>query len=286
MIVHTPDTLEEALELKARYGPEGVVLAGGQSLVVLLQQRLAQPEAVISLQRLQELKSISVNGNVQIGAMVTMAQAAADERIRAAAPSLARICGLVASPHVRNAGTVLGNACHAEPGSDPPQALLLLDAEIEARSASGSRWIPASQFFVSFLQSALEENEIATAIRFARQPRGTETYIKHRRRQMDLAIVAIAATLIDEGEGKATLRLAAGGVGPRPVRAPQTEAAVGVRQAADIERMAADIGAQAAAEIAPTLSDGFGSSDYRRRLVQVSTRRAISSLGRELATRR
>lgn len=283
MIVHTPETLQEALELKRKLGSEGLVLAGGQSLVVMLQQRLAQPEAVISLQRINELRDIQVNGSVQLGAMVTMAQAAADERIRQAAPSLSKVCGIVASPHVRNMGTVVGNACHAEPGSDPPQALLLLDAEVRAQSARGERWIPASEFFVSFLQSALAEDEIATAVRFPSQPAGADTYLKHRRRMMDLAIVGVGAMLVKQPDGRVTVRLAAGGVGPRPARALTTEEEMGARTPTDLEAIAEDVGARAAEEINPTLSDGFGSSSYRKKLVQVSTRRAIASLCRQLA---
>lgn len=284
MIVHTPETLEEALQLKQKYGSDGLILAGGQSLVVLLQQRLAQPDAVISLQRLNGLREIRINGMVEMGAMVTMAQATADERIRQVAPALARVCGIVASPHVRNMGTVVGNACHAEPGSDPPQALLLLDAEIRAESVRGQRWIPVSEFFVSFLQSALEEDEIATAVRFRAQPAGADTYIKHRSRMMDLAIVGIGAMLVKEASGKFSVRLASGGVGPRPLRASATESEIGLRTPTDLAAMAADIGFKAAEEINPTLSDGFGSSGYRKKLVQVSTRRSLTTLCQQFGT--
>ncbi len=276
MRVVAPQTLEEALELKAMHGPDARVLAGGQSLSVLLQKGLVSPELVIYLGEIKGLDQVSKNGGaITLGPLVTSGQVEHSAELKKAAPLLHQVCSLVASPHVRNLGTVVGNLCHAEVGSDPPQALLVLDAEVQARSVRGERWIALSDFALDFFTTALQDDEIATAVRF-KTFAGKATYIKNRVREMDLAVAGVAVALRQKERKVADVRIAVGGTGPKPLRASAAEAQVRGLSTAEAVRSADDIGWAVANEVPPSLSDAFGSSEYRKRLVAVSAGRGIA----------
>lgn len=273
-----PKTLEEVLELKAQRGADARVLAGGQSLAVMMQKGLVAPELIIYIGEIKGLGRVSTKGGVvTLGPLVTSGQVEHSTELKKVAPLLHQVCSLVASPHVRNLGTVVGNLCHAEVGTDPPQALLALDAEVQARSVRGERWIPISDFALDFFTTALEEDEIATAVRF-KPFAGKSTYIKNRVREVDLAVAGVAVA-VQESDGKvADVRIAVGGTGPRPLRATGIEAQVCGLSKAEVAKDAEEIGWTAAREINPTLSDSFGSVQYRRRLVAVSVRRGLERL--------
>ncbi len=278
MRVVAPRTIEEALETKSRLGADARVLAGGQSLAVLLQKGLVMPETLIYLGEIKELASLSISqDDVRLGAMVTSGQVELSEEVSSVVPLLSYVCSVVASPHVRNMGTVVGNLCHAEVGSDPPQALLALDAEVHALSARGHRWIPIADFILDYFETALEDDEIATEVRF-KPFYGKSTYIKHRVRHMDLAVTGVAVALNVNEDGVTSPRFAVGGTGPRPLRANAAEAQMDGLTREEAMRSAGDIGAAVAEEVNPSLSDAFGHSEYRKRLLAVSVRRGVQEL--------
>ena len=278
MKVMMPRFMDEALEMKSQMGDEAKVLAGGQSLSVLLQKGLVSPEAIIYLGEIEEMADLAVSSDeVRFGAMVTSGRLEHDPRIKEGVPLLAEVCAVVASPHVRSLGTVVGNMCHAEVGSDPPQALLALDAEIRARSARGDRWIPATELIQDFFQTSLEEDEIATEVRFT-PFEGRAAYFKHRVRSMDLAVAAVAVAVRVQDGRIADARFAVGGAGPRPLRAFKAEAQLRGLVSDEAVKAAAEVAAAVADEADPSLSDAFGTAEYRKRLVRVSARRGIHRL--------
>ncbi|MPZ23465.1 MAG: hypothetical protein GEU28_07955 [Dehalococcoidia bacterium] len=272
------------MELKSRLGSGARVLSGGQSLVPLLRQRLAQPDALISLGRIAGLADIRVNGGASIGAMTTVRAIEVSPELRKVAPILPLACSSVASVHVRTMGTIGGNLCHAEVGSDPPQALLLLDAQVDAVSARGHRGISIHDFVQGYFTSVLDDDEIVTGFSFtAPSPSARFSYKKYSLRAMDLAIAAVGVGVDFVGDRCEWLRIAVGGVGPRPVRARQAEADWHGCPLNDLTRNAGGLGEDVAREVEPSLSDVFGSEGYRRRLVRAGVKQAIESLAASYA---
>ena len=278
MKILAPNHLDEALEMKQQYGDDAQILAGGQSLSVLLQKRLVSPKVLIYLGEIAELNNLTVSEElVRFGAMVTNGRLEYSQELKKIAPLLSHICSVVASPHVRNLGTVVGNLCHAEVGTDPPQALMALNAQICARSLKGTRWIPAVNFITDFFETTLKEDEIATEIKLS-PIKCKSTYFKHRVRSMDLGIASVAI-VIQIQDGKITsARLAIGGVGPKPIRALNTEASlIGITPEEALEN-ADDFGSSASIESNPSLSDSFAPAKYRKHLVRVAVSKGIQQL--------
>ena len=278
MKILVPHHMDQALEMKQQYGDEAQVLAGGQSLSVLLQKRLVSPEVLIYLGEIEELNNLTVSEEqVRFGAMVTNARLEYSNELKKVAPLLSHICSVVASPHVRNLGTVVGNLCHAEVGTDPPQALLALDAQICARSSKGTRWIPVINFITDFFETTLKANEIATEITL-NPLKCKSTYFKHRVRSMDLAIASVAIAIQIQAGKIAVARIAIGGVGPKPIRALNTESSlIGITPEAAIEN-ADDFGSSASIEANPSLSDSFAPVKYRKHLVGVAVSKGIRQI--------
>jgi carbon-monoxide dehydrogenase medium subunit len=278
MKILVPHHLNEALEMKQQYGDQAQVLAGGQSLSVLLQKRLVSPEVLIYLGEIEELNTLIVSEEqVRFGAMVTNSRLEYSQELKKIAPLLSHICSVVASPHVRNLGTVIGNLCHAEVGTDPPQALLALDAQICASSVKGTRWIPAIDFITDFFETTLEEDEIATEIKLS-PTKCKSTYFKHKVRSMDLAIASVAIAIQIQDDKIASARLAIGGIGPKPIRALNTESSlIGITPEAAIEN-ADHFGSSASIEANPSLSDSFAPAKYRKHLVRIAVSKGIRQI--------
>lgn len=209
-----PDTVEEALEALQQYGGDARVLAGGQSLMAMLNLRLTSPSVLIDISRLEDLRSIRMDGNmIEIGAAVTQAELEAWPALREQAPFIAQALPWVGHFQTRNRGTVCGSIAHADPSSELPLCLALLEGEVVLASASGKRQVAANAFQTGLLQTDRREDELITAVRF---PAGAgaagAAFQEVARRHGDFAIVAVGVTAKQDG----SLRIAVGGVADRP----------------------------------------------------------------------
>src|SRR3954462_6438095 len=166
-----PETVDEAIGLLAEHGDGAKVIAGGQSLLILMRERLVQVDAVIGLKGIPALREIEVNGGARIGAMVTHSAVERDERIAARWPLLQAAEGAVSTLQVPNRGTLCGNVAHAFPTADPPAALVASDAvgHVAGRRA-GEREVPAEEFFVGLMETAAAPDELVTGVSLPAQP--------------------------------------------------------------------------------------------------------------------
>ncbi|HYZ02674.1 MAG TPA: FAD binding domain-containing protein, partial [Candidatus Binatia bacterium] len=184
-----PTSLDEALSLRAQHGSESVVLAGGQSLMPLLNLRIVSPAAVIDLGRVPDLAGIRAeNGILAIGAMTRQREAERSPLVHERSALLRQALARIAHPTIRNRGTIGGSLAHADPAAELPAATLVLDAELVARSTRGERKIPASAFFEGFMTTALEPDELLTEVRLPPDP-GRCSIQEVTRRHGDFALV-------------------------------------------------------------------------------------------------
>ena len=271
-----PSQVEEATALLAEHGPEAKVLAGGQSLMPLLNMRLARPAVLVDVARIASLDYLRAeNGHLEIGAATRARDAELSAEARARCPMLAEALQWVGHVEIRNRGTVCGSLAHADPSAELPMVAVAVDAELVARSSRGTRTIPASEFFVSYLTTALEPDELLTEVRFpVLGPTTGWSFVEFARRHGDYAIVA-AATVLDRGPAGACsrARVVLGGVDATPIRATAAEQAL-VGRPLSPEQFAA-AGSQAAAELDPP-GDVQASGAYRRKLAAVLVERALA----------
>ena len=271
-----PASLDDAVQALADAGEDAKVLAGGQSLMPLLRLRLAYPDALIDLDRIDALREIRDEGDsVFIGAMATHHQVLRDPLVREHVPLIVEATETVADPAVRHRGTFGGSLAHADPAGDLPAVALALDAVLLVRSARGEREIPASEFFVDWMTSAMEPDELLVGVRVPKLGAGWGVhYEKFHRTAQAWAIVGIACAVRRNGDGVEEARIALTNMGPTPVRASAVETAVrGGSASEDTFRTAA---AQAAAGTEPP-TDLHGSSEYRAHLATVLTARALAA---------
>jgi len=275
-----PRTLEEALEDLAEGGK---VLAGGQSLIPLLNMRLAAPERLIDINGVASLDALEVTAaGVRAGALARHAAVERSAEAAAVQPLLRQALRHVAHPVIRNRGTVVGSLAHADPAAELPAVLALLDGHVEAASASGRRTVAAADFFTGPLESALRPEELATAAFFpALPPRTGTAFAELARRHGDYALVGAAAlvTLDDDLRVRAA-RAAYLGVADTPVVLDLTGPAVQGQEGRPPG--AVDWSAAAAHAVARVNPGGdiHAGADYRRHLVGVLTGRALAEAAR------
>jgi aerobic carbon-monoxide dehydrogenase medium subunit len=249
-----------ALELLAEHGDEAKLLAGGHSLLPMMKLRLAMPEVLIDIGRLDELAGVSTDGgDLVIGATTRHADLAASDLVRTEAPLLAYAAAQVGDPQIRHRGTIGGSLAHADPAADLPMALVALGGSVELQGAGGSRLVSAEDFFQGFFETAMQPDELLTAVRVPRRPGVPWGYQKFVRRSNDWAIVGVAAV-----DG----RIALANMGSTPLRAKAAEEALAGGATA------ADAAAHAADGTSPG-EDMHADKDYRRHLTRVLTRRAL-----------
>lgn len=275
-----PETLPEAVETLGQHGEDAKLLAGGQSLVPLLNMRLAQPEVLIDLNRIDALSYIRRESRegvpgVAIGAMTRQNAVERSADVRSSVPLLAEGLGWVGHPQIRNRGTVGGSIAHADPAAELPLLFQVLDGMATVRNASGTRTVAASDFFVYTFTPALEPDEILTEVWFpARAARTGHAFLEVARRHGDFALVAVAATVGLGDEGTiAGARIALGGAAPVPMRPTRAEESLqGQPAGTDLFRAA---GALASADSDPT-GDIHADAEYRREVVGTLTARALT----------
>jgi aerobic carbon-monoxide dehydrogenase medium subunit len=269
---HRPGALDEALALLAEHGYGAKVLAGGQSLIPMMSLGLARPGHLVDIGRIPGLHGLTVDGSVAVGPLVRHRDLAFPPlEVDRAAPLLAAAAPLIGHEAVRNRGTFIGSLAHGDPAAEWPAVAVALDAEIELRSTSGQRTVPAAEFYLGPLTTVLEDDELLVGVRIPVAPPATgAAALELAYRHGDYAVVGVVAQITRSGDdGVADARVALLSVGPTPIRARAAEAIARSGPAAF-----ADAGAAAAGESDPS-TDATASADYRRRMVAVFVRRAL-----------
>ncbi len=277
---HDPETVEEALDLLAEHGDEGKVLAGGQSLVPLLNFRLAHPEHLIDLNRIGALAGIRrQDGSLRVGAMTRQATMEHSTLVAENWPLLNEALTYVAHAQIRNRGTIGGSVAHADPAAELPVAFTALDARVQVRSAKGERTIEIADLFVTHLTTTLEPDELLVGIEVDPVPANSgHAFIEFARRHGDFALGGAAVLLTLDSSGKCErAAVALLGAAPVPLRATEAEQAL-IGTSVD-EKAAVTAAAAAISDISPT-GDIHGSAEYRRDLCEVMVRRAITLAAR------
>jgi aerobic carbon-monoxide dehydrogenase medium subunit len=271
-----PATLAEAVQLMQ--GADAKPLAGGQSLLPLMKLRLASPGQLVDLRRIGELRGIREDGDaIIIGAMTTYLTALKSPVLAKRAPLVVEAAQVVGDMQVRARGTIGGSLAHADPGGDMPAVMLALNADVAIAGPTGTRVLPVTSLFTGMMETAIQPNELLTAIRFqAIDTSDTgSAYAKHHHPASGYAVVGVAA-IVRLGTGGACqeARVAITGAGENAARAAGVEQAL-VGKALD-EATISQAAASAANGLA-LLSDAYASADYRAHLAQVYTQRALAT---------
>jgi CO/xanthine dehydrogenase FAD-binding subunit len=280
---HAPRSLDDALDVLASYGGEARVLAGGQSLVPLLNLRVVRPAALVDLARVAGLRGIAAGaGTVRIGAMTRQVELERTPEVSVGCPLVAEAAALVGSPAIRSRGTLGGNLAHADPASELPAVMVALDARLTVCRRFGQRTVPAADFFRGFYTTALEPDEVVTAVEVPVTPPGAGwAFEEVSRTRGDFALVGAAVVVTARDDGVASARVVLAGVGPVPVRCEAAEHAL-----LDGREPAADA-ADAARDAVEPEADLHASAAYRKDLVRAvvgrAARRALARISREAA---
>jgi len=268
-----PQGLAEALTLVRDYGADGKILAGGQSLVPLLAMRLARPAVLIDLNRVRRLDYIRTGSEVRIGAMTRQRTAELSPLVRRRLPLLAEALSFVGHPQIRNRGTIGGTLVHADPSAELPAVFSALDGRVVLVSTRGTRTLRPDEFFLSYLTTALQPDELLVEVRLPAHDRAGTAFVEVARRQGDFALVGVAAVVELQDGRIARARLAFTGVGATPVRIGELEQSV-VGRPPD-EATLTEAGAIASARLDPE-TDIHASAEYRREVAGVLTERALA----------
>jgi len=271
---HAPTSLDDAVALLQRYGGDAKILAGGQSLMPLLNFRLSRPAALVDLNRIASLAYIrEENGQVRLGAMTRQRTIEFSPVVARRLPLLSEATKWVGHLPIRTRGTIGGSIAHADPSAEYPAVLTALEGEVVARGPKGERVVKAKDLFLTYLTTSLESDEVLSEIRLPVMPVGAGFALEEfARRHGDFAIVAIAALVVRDAARCKQARLATAGAGPVPVR---LRAAEEILERDGVTDAAIDAAARRAAELVSPDSDIHASADYRRHLTMVLTRRAL-----------
>jgi CO/xanthine dehydrogenase FAD-binding subunit len=275
---YAPSTVNEALAHLTEHGWDAKVLAGGQSLIPMMNFRLAQPAVLVDLNNIAELFYVrpSRDGGLLIGAMTRQRQVESDPLVVERAPMIHAALPKVAYPQIRSRGTLGGSIAHADPSAELVAASVALSGKFRLRSKRGERWVPADQFFIGLFTTVLEPDELLVEVALPPlTPRSGWSFLEVARRHHDFALVGVAAVANLDGGGRCErARLVYFSVGDGPVEAHQ---AAGVLQGREPTADAISEAAETAgeADVDPN-SDINASAEYRRHLVKVLGRRALT----------
>lgn len=270
-----PTTVEEAVQALVDHEDEVKVLGGGQSLLPVLRMRMADPGTLVDLRRVAGLTQVREEGeDVVVGAMTTHHAVAHDPLLREHAGVLARAAASIGDPQIRYRGTVGGALVHADPAGDIAPALLALDATVEITGPRAARTVPVGDFLEDYFTTALDEDELVTAIRVRKHTGWGMHYEKFTQVAQSWAIVAVAAAVRVEGDRIAEVRLGMSNMGSTALRAPAAEEAL---TGCSLEEAAVHEAAGRAGEGTNPPSDPAGTPEYRRHLAGVLAGRAVAS---------
>lgn len=275
MRFHQPETVDEAVKLLAD-DEDARCIAGGATLVAMMNAQLVEPSALISLRGISELKPIERldDGSVRIGAMARHRAIAAFDGFDGGQALVREAAGIIGHPAIRNMGTIGGSISHADAAADYPAALVAADAAIEIASAGARREVAAADFFLDFLETALEEGEMVIGVRLPAAADAASAYEKFARVEGDFATVSAAAVVSMDGDRCRDIRLAIGACAAFPVRVAEAEDALKGTALSDDEINTA---AEPIVAACDPVSDFRGSAEYRLTLVPVMMRRAIAT---------
>lgn len=273
---YRPETLDEALALLDQHGDDAKILAGGQSLVPAMNMRLAQPAVLIDINRLgAELDYIKVeDGQVRIGGLTRHYDVETSPIVKEHCPLLAEAAGWIGHLQIRYRGTIGGSIAHSDPSSELPSVVAALGGELVIRSVHGERIATPDEFFLTYMTTALAENEILAEIRFPVQPQGTGyAYEEFARRHGDFAIVGVAAAFNLEDGKIQNAKLGLSGVSDGPVKPEDVEEFLNGKEPS-VELF--DEAGQMVADSLDPDSDLHASAEYRKHLARVFVRRALA----------
>lgn len=271
---HDPTSIAEAVDLLQRYGDDAKVLAGGQSLMPLLNFRLSSPTALVDINRITALSYIQYEtGQLRIGALTRQRTLEFSALVREHLPLLYEATTLVGHLPIRTRGTLGGSLAHADPAAEYPAVATAMEAELVVQGPKGQRMLRPEEFFVGYLTTVLAPDEILIEVRFPIPPPTSGwAFAEFARRHGDFALVGIAALLDAEGERCRRARLATAGVGPTPLRLRATEQ---ILEHEGLTEQSIEAAAARAAELVDPQNDIHASSEFRRHLTRVLTRRAL-----------
>lgn len=275
-------SLDDALAALKEHGDDVEFIAGGTSLILMMQQGLVQPSIVVGLGDIKELRGIkrTSDGGLEVGAMTTHRVLETSPEAFAYAAALPQSLGVIATIRIRNQATLGGNLVHADPAQDPPPVLIALDSVVDVVSAGGARAIPMESFFTDFFETSLGEDELVRSVKIPPMPSGSKLAYKKflPRTEDDYATVSVAVRLgvADDGTCK-DIRIGLGALAVTPLRAKAVESALlGQKLTASTIREAA---ALVRDEVDP-LDDVRGTAKYKREMARVWTERTIASLAK------
>lgn len=272
------ETLEEAISLLDEYGDEAKVLAGGQSIIPLMNLRLARPAVLVDINRISKLDGVQRNAGLAVGAITRQTTALGSDEVRSYAPIVPAALRYVGHPGIRTRGTFGGSIAHADPAAELPVVALALGAEVTVQGPSGERTISADDLFLSNFTTSLAANEILTRVRFPNPiDQGHWSFHEVARRYGDFALVAVAVVAESDGSGNVRqARIALGGVADRLVRLQRAEQAL-VGQPLGNASSADEAGRLAAEDLDPP-SDVHATSAYRKRVGGALVTRAATDM--------
>lgn len=275
---YAPTTVEEALAHLTEYGYDAKALAGGQSLIPMLNFRLAQPAVLVDLNNISELFYIRPDGNggLRLGAMTRQRQVEYDPLVAERAPLVHEVMPQIAYPQIRTRGTFGGSLAHADPSAELVAVNMALNARFRLRSQARERWVPADEFFAGLFTTVLEPDELLVEIALPPMPpRSGAAFLQITRRHHDFCIAGVAVLVTLDGKGQCEqARLVFLSAGAGPVIARQAaEVLVGQAPTPEVIRAAAE--RAASADIDPG-SDIHASAEYRRHLAKVLARRTLT----------
>ena len=271
---HRPSTVDEAVGLLSSLGSEAKILAGGHSLLPMMKLRFAQPEHLVDINRIPELKGVRVIGDdIVIGAMTSENSVIADPVLNEKVPLLPEAAKLIADPQVRNRGTIGGDIAHGDPANDHPALALACDAVMTIAGPNGTRQVPASEFFLGTYWTALEESDILTQITVKAFPsEAGYSYKKLKRKTGDWATAACAVVIAMSGGAVSHIRITLTNLGPTALRAHEAESILMGQQVSDaLIRQAAE----KAMEICDPAEDLRGDAEYKTAMAGQMVQRAI-----------
>ena len=267
-------SVQNAIELLEKYGPETRILAGGHSLLPMMKLRLANPERLIDINDLDELSYIrEVDGEVRIGAMTRHRELLESELLARQFPLFIDAEEVIADPPVRNRGTIGGSLAQADAAEDLSAVCSALKANVVIVGSDGERVVSMDDFHVGPFMTAIQDGQVLTEIRLPVRPRSGSAHEKVERRAGDWAIVAVSAALWLEGGSIADAGVALSAAGPTTIHATRSEELL--RGKEPTEELFAEAGRLAAEDCSP-IADGRGPVDYKRHLAGVLTGRALS----------
>ena len=272
---HTPQSVEEAVELLDRYGDEAKIIAGGQSLVPMMNFRLARPEILIDINGIKELEYIKSEGDeLVIGALTRERDIEKSPLVMEQFPFLAQAISYIGHSAIRNRGTIGGSLVHADPSAELPTALCALNGKLKVVGPSGEKILEPEEFFLTYLTTSLEPSDLLTEVRIPALPEKTGwSFSELSRRSGDFAIVAVGILLFSEAPGVCReARIAMGGVAATPMRAQEAEALLAGQELS--EDLIAKAALQAAEET-DTEPDYHASAEYRMDMARVFVKRGL-----------